>query len=121
MRDDARVTSKRKAFVKVYRLRNAAEFRKVYEQGSKRISQSFVLFLVRNDLDFSRFGLTLPRKLGKAHERNRIKRRIREILRLSRTTIPAGFDYVVNPRRPAAYRPYTELRAELLNLLAGEK
>jgi ribonuclease P protein component len=112
---------KTNAFGKNVRLRNAAEFRRVYEKGAKRISRSFVLFAMCNGLSFSRFGLTAPRRLGKAHERNRIKRRIREILRTSGARMPVGFDFVVNPRRPAAERPYAELRTELMALLTGEK
>jgi len=109
------------AFPKTVRLRNAAEFRKVYDGGAKRVSRSFVLFALRNGLDYSRFGLTTPRKLGKAHERNRVKRRVREILRTSGAVIPQGFDFVVNPRRSANERGLEELRAELVDLLGAEQ
>jgi ribonuclease P protein component len=109
------------AFPKDFRLRNAAEFRKVYDGGAKRASRSFVLFALRNGLDYSRFGLTTPRKLGKAHYRNRVKRRVREILRTSRAAIPLGFDFVLNPRRTANERAFEELRDELIALLGAEK
>jgi len=102
-------------------LRKSAEFQKVYSKGTKRISRSFVVFALPNGFGYSRFGLTTPRKLGKAHERNRVKRRVREILRTSRPLIPAGFDFVVNPRRSAGDLEFQELRAELVNLLGAEK
>jgi ribonuclease P protein component len=107
------------AFPKAVRLRNAAEFRKVYEGGAKRVSRSFVLFAVPNGLEYSRFGLTTPRKLGKAHDRNRIRRRVREILRTSRNVIPSGFDFVLNPRRSANERGIEDLRTELVALLGA--
>ena len=106
-------------FPKNLRLKNASEFRVVYDKGTKRVSRSLVLFVMPNGLSHNRFGLTTPRKLGKAHDRNRIKRRIREILRTSRELIPAGFDVVVNPRRSANDREFGELRAELLTLLGA--
>ena len=109
------------AFPKDFRLRNAAEFRRVYEGGAKRVSRSFVLFALGNGLEYSRFGLTTPRKLGKAHDRNRVKRRVREILRTSRKVIPSGFDFVLNPRRSADERGFEELRNELVALLGAEK
>jgi ribonuclease P protein component len=109
------------AFPKDFRLRNAAQFKKVYEGGAKRISRSFVVFALRNGLAYSRFGLTTPRKLGKAHDRNRVKRRVREILRTSRTVIPTGFDFVLNPRRSVSERQFEDLRSELTALLGADK
>ncbi len=103
------------------KLRNAGEFRVVYERGAKKVSRSFVLFALPNGLEHSRFGLTTPRKFGKAHDRNRVKRRVREILRTSRALIPAGFDFVVNPRRSANERNFGELRSELVTLLGADK
>jgi ribonuclease P protein component len=98
-------------------LKNAAQFQAVYQTGVKKISQSFVLFVRANGLEDSRFGLTTPRRLGKAHERNRVRRRIREILRTSFDEIPRGFDVVINPRRSAHDRNFDDLRTELISLL----
>ena len=108
-------------FLKEFRLKNAAEFSQVYRKGAKRVSRSFMLFELSNGADYSRFGLTTSRKLGKAHDRNRIKRRVREILRTSRTTIPMGFDYVLNPRRSVLERDFELLRSELLSLFGAAK
>jgi ribonuclease P protein component len=98
-------------------LRNAAEFQTVYKRGAKRSSRSFVVFVMQAGSERTRFGLTTPRKLGKAHERNRIKRRVREILRTSEGVIPQGLDVVVNPRRSVYDRKFSELRLELVSLL----
>ena len=95
------------------------EFERVYSGGAKKASRSFVVFSMGNGLDHSRFGLTTPRRLGAAHERNRIKRRVREILRTSRELLPAGLDVVLNPRHSAAMRPLEELRHELVMLLGS--
>jgi ribonuclease P protein component len=102
-------------------LRKSAEFENVYTKGAKRTTRSFVVFALENGLSYSRFGLTAPRKLGKAHDRNRAKRRIREILRTSRSVIPAGFDFVVNLRRSVVDRQFQELRAELIAVLGAGK
>jgi ribonuclease P protein component len=113
--------AKASAFLKDFRLRKSSEFQKVYTKGAKKTSRSFVVFALENGLNRSRFGLTTPRKLGKAHDRNRAKRRIREILRTSRTTIPVGFDFVVNPRRSVVDRQFQELRTELVELLGTRR
>ena len=103
----------------VLRLRNSAEFQSVYKEGARKTSRSFVVFLLANGLEHSRVGLTTPRKLGIAVERNRIRRRIREIVRRAWSAIPRGFDIVVNPRRSACARDFEELRTELLVLLGA--
>jgi len=107
-------------FPKDVRLRTPAEFKRVYGNGFRQVSRSFVVFVLPNRLGYSRFGLTTPRKLGKAHDRNRVKRIVRELLRTSRDTIPVGFDVVLNPRRSVVDRPQRELKVELTTLLGGQ-
>lgn len=109
------------AFPKKYRLRAAPEFRAVYADGLRKTSRSFVAFVKPNGMPVSRFGLTTPRKLGKAHERNRIRRRVREILRKERPRLPAGRDIVLNPRRSVLLRDWEALRAELVSLLEPDR
>ena len=99
------------------RLKNSAEFQSVYKRGARKDSRSFVVFLLANGLNYSRIGLTTPRKLGIAVDRNRIRRRVREILRTEWPHVPRGFDIVVNPRRSSSERQFAELRLELLSLL----
>ena len=89
----------------------------MYMAGRKSVSLSFVVFVLRNDRDVSRFGLTTPRKLGLAHERNRIRRRVRDILRRRWSELPAGVDVVINPRRSVLSQDFEPLSAELLSLL----
>jgi len=110
-----------RTFPKQFRLKRATEFQKVYNKGVRKVSRSFVLFAIPNGLNHSRFGYTTPRKLGKAHDRNRIKRRVREILRTSLSEIPTGFDFVLNPRRSAVDSDFGRLRNELVTLLGSEK
>jgi ribonuclease P protein component len=96
------------------------EFKSVYESGAKRTSKSFVLFALSNGLNHNRYGLTTPRKLGKAHDRNRIRRRVREILQAIDPLVPVGFDFVVNPRPSAGDRDFKELQSELLALFGAD-
>jgi len=101
----------------VLKLKNSEEFQSVYKEGVRKNSRSFVIFLLANGRDHSRVGLTTPRKIGAAVERNRIRRRIREILRTAWPILPRGFDIVVNPRSSVFSRNFLELKMELLELL----
>ena len=65
----------------------------------------------------SRFGISVKKALGGAVVRNRIRRRIREILRRNQTEIPTGWDIVIHPRRSVAEAPFAPLEAELVRLL----
>jgi ribonuclease P protein component len=82
-------------------LRNSQEFRKVYDQGHRFHTPFFSVFILRNDGDEQRYGITVTRKIGGAVVRNRCKRRLREVIRNYAPSHPhlaqmGGFDLVVN-------------------------
>ena len=52
-----------------------------------------------NGLPYSRLGLSVSKRVGKAVTRNRIKRRIRELFRTQKKSLPQGFDIIVIPDR----------------------
>jgi ribonuclease P protein component len=103
------------------RLARRAEFEAVYRCGRRRSSASFILFVRPNDRGKSRFGMSVKKALGNAAERNRIRRRVREILRLHREEIASGWDVVIHPNRAAGTLKFVKLEAELLNLLPRRK
>ncbi len=61
----------------------------------------------------ARFGFTTPRGLGKAVARNRIRRRLRECVRLRKERFPAGLDVVFNPRRAMLAAAWTEVESQV--------
>jgi ribonuclease P protein component len=60
-----------------------------------------------------RIGFTTPRALGKAVQRNRIRRRVREAVRLELASLSEGWWVVFNPRRKAADCMFSDLRREV--------
>jgi ribonuclease P protein component len=64
-----------------------------------------------------RIGLTAGKVLGKAHERNRIKRRMREALRRHIDLLPEGFDLILHPRRAVLTMDFAKLEAEIVHIL----
>ncbi len=65
----------------------------------------------------ARLGLTVPRAIGGAVVRNRIKRRFREAFRLHRAEIGPQWDIVVNPRRAALAAPFPEIERALRKVI----
>jgi ribonuclease P protein component len=76
-----------------------------------------VLAFLRNELDHSRFGFVVSKRLGKAVRRNKIKRRMREVTRLRIPKIKSGFDLVFIARRPMSEACYSEIEHTLEHLL----
>ncbi|MGH9580690.1 MAG: ribonuclease P protein component [Terriglobales bacterium] len=107
-------------FPKDSRLLSRSDFRKVYDEGQRRSGSLCAVFFRPNGLARTRLGITTPAKLGKAVLRNRVKRRLREIFRLNRAALPAGWDIVVNPREAAAKVPFATLTRELMRLFPSQ-
>ncbi len=84
------------------RLRANADFERLRREGRTWAHPLLVLSVQPNGLEYSRFGFAIGRRIGKAVDRNRIKRRMRESvrMRLKRCEIAAGWDVVFIARRP---------------------
>ncbi len=102
---------------KALRLLHRSEFRRVYEEGARRSTRLCTVFYRPNGLPQTRLGITTPSALGKAVNRNRIRRRLREVFRLNQGRLPGGWDVVLNPRPAVSDAPFDALERELLRLL----
>jgi len=102
---------------RVARIARRSEYDAVYREGRRRSSREFTIFLRPNGLDICRFGWSIKKELGTAVRRNRIRRRLREIVRLHRQGIEPGWDIVIHPRSSAATANFSALTEELLKLL----
>ena len=90
-------------------------FRRLY-QTSGQADGYLVLYARRNRSDCNRVGITVGKKLGKAHIRNRIRRRIREVYRLNEDKFQPGWDIVVVARSRAVEAPFDRLTRSYLSL-----
>jgi len=97
------------------RLLRHADFQRVYQSGRRQFTGNMtVFFLRREDGSGPRVGFTVGKVLGGAVERNRIKRRMREAVRLSWPACEGPLDIVINPRKSVLDLPFAELREEVV-------
>jgi ribonuclease P protein component len=89
---------KRFGFPRRYRIVRGPEIRAVLDGGRSFADARYVVYARPNDLGHPRLVFLVSRKHGKAHRRNRIKRRLREAFRLSRERLPPDLDLAVIPR-----------------------
>ena len=115
-----------KRSLKGARLRKHADYQKAYAASRKRQSASMSWFLALRPapppMDAieplgPRVGLTAGKVVGKAHERNRIKRRMREALRRHVDLLPGNADLILHPRRTVLTMDFRKLEAEVVRIL----
>ena len=75
-----------------------------------------VLYARKNRTEENRIGITVSKKLGKAHVRNRTRRRLREVYRLNEDKFQPGWDIVVVARSKAVEAPFDKLTKSYLAL-----
>jgi len=90
-------------------LKKNSDFRRLYKSGRSTANRLLVLYIRRNGRGTNRVGITVTTKLGGAVQRNRVRRRIREIYRLNAQSLQPGYDIVIVARVRARYATYAEL------------
>jgi ribonuclease P protein component len=98
------------------RLLKHADFDRVYREGRRHFASNMTLFYLLQSEEHPsgpRVGFTVGRALGGAVQRNRLKRRMREAVRVSLGKLPLPLDVVINPKRSAAATDFFEIQTEV--------
>ena len=90
-------------------------FQRLYRTGGQA-NAYLVLYARKNRTLINRVGITVSKKLGKAHIRNRIRRRVREVYRLNEDSFRPGWDIVVVVRGKAIDASFPQLTESYLSL-----
>jgi ribonuclease P protein component len=102
------------------RLRRKSDFAALRERGTSRAHPLLVLRVVSNALPYARFGFVVGRRVAlKSVDRNRVKRRLREIVR--REPIADGWDILIVARKAAVQATFDELREAVRELERDRK
>ena len=108
------------------RLRKHSDYQRVYGASKKQFSRQMSYFFSVRPVagsdgrplrgvssEIPRVGLTVGKVMGKAHDRNRIKRRMREAVRYQAALLPRSVDVILHPRRTVLDLPFPALQREV--------
>ena len=101
-------------------MRKNREFDRVYHTGRRLHGKGYSLIWRENALPWNRLGISVQKKTGRAVDRNRIKRIIREAFRLNRQGFPARSDIVITVRPGFALDSPAEVMASVAGLLDSD-
>jgi ribonuclease P protein component len=104
-----------------FRLRKHADYQRVYKAGRKQFGRQMAYFFALRDANAAersetagpRIGLTVPKALGKAVTRNRIKRRLREAVRSALPLLSAPVDVILHPKRSVLEAEFALIEREV--------
>jgi ribonuclease P protein component len=103
-------------FTKKERINHPQDFRRAMKLGKRAQSKRFILFLLKNKLEFHRLGVVVKKEIGPATYRNRIKRYSREFFRLNKNRMSGSFDVILLAKKGDFLKRYREAEEELKGL-----
>lgn len=101
--------------IKDWALTKRAQYQQVYQFGGMWGSRLLVIRVLANGLEFSRYGFSVSKNVGNAVKRNRVRRLLKEIVRV--TPIRSGWDIVFIAHPSAVDVSYHELGKSVVRLL----
>jgi ribonuclease P protein component len=104
-------------FPKRLKLRERVEYQKILKIGQRLVGRLICLDWKKVSASETRLGITVSRRYGAAHERNRFKRIVREAFRTSYPLLPLSVDLHVVPRQRSKEATSSSMRIELLDLI----
>ena len=97
-------------------LKKNIEFQNVYKNGKSYANKLLVMYVLENQSEKNRFGISVSKKVGNSVIRHHITRLIRESYRLHEDMFHSGLDIVVIARSTARNASYHEIESALMHL-----
>lgn len=97
-------------------LKKNDQFREVYKKGKSLANKYFVIYVLENNLQKNRLGISVSKKVGNSVVRHHLTRLIRESYRLHENMFNSGLDIVVVVRKSAANINYHDTESAILHL-----
>ena len=105
---------------KEYRVKKSQDFDNIIRKKQSFANRQFVIYYQENKLDYMRLGISVSKKLGKAHERNRLKRYVRESFK-TRKDFLKNYDIIIIVRPAAKGLSFLEFGTSIDHVLKRSK
>ena len=97
---------------KKYIVKESKLFEKIMKEGKCKKNQSYVVYSLKNDLPYNKYGISVSKKLGNAVFRNKYKRKIRAIVDNCKKNYNISKDYIIILRKGAINKSFSELEKD---------
>ena len=97
-------------------LKRNADFQNVYKNGKSYANRYLVMYVLSNQTDRNRLGISVSKKVGNSVVRHRVTRLIRESYRLQEDMFNSGLDMVIIARTTAKEKGYHEIESAVMHL-----
>ena len=105
---------------KEYRVKKSQDFDNIIRKKQSFANRQFVIYYQKNNLDHMRLGISVSKKLGKAHERNKLKRYVRESFK-TRKDFLKNYDIIIIVRPAAKGLSFLEFGSSIDHVLKRSK
>ena len=102
---------------KKYIVKLNKDFEEIMNNGKSKKNSSFVIYSLKNDTLYDKYGISVSKKLGNAVFRNKYKRKIRAIIDNYKKDYINGSNYIIILRKGALGKSFQELEADFLELM----
>lgn len=102
---------------KIEIIKSSREYTEIINLNNSKRNKYFSIYYRKNNEQRNRYGISVPTKTGTAVVRNKIKRRIKNIIDNNKNTIQSGYDYVIIIKKGILELTYLEIEKELLKLI----
>ena len=97
-------------------LKNTREFQRVVERGERKTLRTITVYMLPTRSEETRIGISISKRIGNSVKRNKLKRRMREVIKENAPRLPAGMDIVIVARRGPSEASFQEIREDIKQL-----
>lgn len=97
-------------------LKKNKDFQLVYKNGISKANKVFVMYVMKNQSERNRIGISVSKKVGNSVVRHHLTRLVRESYRLNETSFKRGYDFIIMLRQGTADKTYHEIENSLLHI-----